>query len=208
MSGNSWAGPSNFLTLIRAPHAFEHHGHHVELTWAMIPVLAAVTRMTRFPQTLNPWTGDQGYTEQYSPAVLWFLDAVERLAGVLPRPDGEVWFTALLPYPMDHEPIADSVAYIRTINSDVYEFRHDEAGAAVLRDGQEQARFPHGWRLVTDRAGTARAVVGLSARTVSGTLATTAYRVDLEVAPNERVELDDRGAILSRTAVPLVPPTS
>jgi len=207
-SRNSWAGPSNFLTLIRAPHAFEHHGHHVELTWALIPVLAAVTRMTRFPQTLNPWTGEQGFTEQYSPAILWFLDAVERLAGVLPRPDGEVWFTALLPYPVDHEPVADSLVYSRAIDSHMYEFAHDENGATVLRDGAELASFPHGWRVVTDRAGQVRAVVGLSARTVSGTLATTAYRVDLELAPNERVDLDEHGGVVARTAVGLVPPTS
>lgn len=45
-SRNSWAGPSNFLSLLRAPHAFEHHGHHVELTWAASPVLAAVCRIT------------------------------------------------------------------------------------------------------------------------------------------------------------------
>jgi hypothetical protein len=83
-SRNSWAGPPNFLTLLRAPHAFEHHGHHVELSRALIP---------------------------------WTLDAVERLAGILPRPDGEVWCTALLPYGVDHQPVADAVTYARTIDS-------------------------------------------------------------------------------------------
>ena len=187
-SRNSWAGPSNFLSLLRAPHAFEHHGHHVELTWAMMPVLAAVCRMTRFPQTLNPWTGEQGFTEQYSPAILWTLDAVERLAGVLPRPDGEVWCTALLPNGVDHHRVADAVAYGRIIESSTYEFIHDGVAAVVYRDGQVHATFPAGWRLVRDRAGDVRAVVGMSARTVSGRLVTGDYTLDLTLAGNERVD--------------------
>ncbi|WP_213450662.1 MGH1-like glycoside hydrolase domain-containing protein [Rhizomonospora bruguierae] len=207
-SRNSWAGPTNFLSLIRAPHAFEHHGHHVELTWATIPVLAAVSRMTRFPQTLNSWTGEQGFTEQYSPAILWTLDAVERLAGVLPRPDGEVWFTALLPSNMDYTGVADAVAYARRVNASTYEFVHDATRAVLYRNGREHARFPHGWRLVTDRSGRLRAVVGMSARTVAGTLTTEDYRVDLTVAGNERIELDDAGGVVTRTAVGVVRPTS
>lgn len=207
-SRNSWAGPSNFLSLIRAPHAFEHHGHHVELSWALIPVLAAVSRMDRFPQTLNPWTGEPGFTEQYSPAILWTLDAVERLAGVLPRPDGEVWFTALLPYGVDHEPVADAVAYARTIDESNYEFVHDATAAQVLRDGRPYASFPHGWRLVTDRAGQVRAVTGMAARTVSGILETDGYRVELSVAGNERVELDGTGTVTGRTVTSVIAPTT
>lgn len=206
-SRNSWAGPSNFLTLLRAPHAFEHHGHHVELTWAMMPVLAAVCRMGRFPQTLNPWTGEPGFTEQYSPAILWTLDAVEHLAGILPRPDGQVWCTALLPYGVDHHTVADSVTYTRTIDSSTYDFSHDGREAQLYRDGQRHATFPAGWRLVLDRAGTVRAVVGLSARTVTGRLATREYTVELTVAGNERVELDGRGGVFARTRVPVVHPT-
>jgi hypothetical protein len=59
---------------------------------------------------LNPWTGEPGFTELYSPAILCTLDAVERLAGILPRPDGEVWCTALLPSGVDHHSVADAVA--------------------------------------------------------------------------------------------------
>lgn len=207
-SRNSWAGPSNFLTLLRAPHAFEHHGHHVELSWAMIPVLAAVCRMTRFPQTLNPWTGEHGFTEQYSPSILWTLDAVERLAGILPRPDGEVWCTALLPYGVDHQPVADEVAYARTIGESTYEFVHDASTAVLYRDGRVHASFPHGWRLVIDSAGAVRAVVGLSARTVSGALVTDDFSVELTVAGNERVTIDGQGGITGRATVGLVHPTS
>jgi hypothetical protein len=207
-SRNSWAGPSNLLTLLRAPHAFEQHGHHVELSWALMPVLAAVCRMDRFPQTINPWTGEPGFTEQYSPAILFILDAVERLAGILPRPEGEVWFTALLPFGVHHEPVADHVGYARTIDGSTYDFEHDASSATVQRDGRPYVEFPHGWRLVTDRAGRVRAVVGMSARTVTGTLVTDDYRIELSVAGNERVDVDSDGGVTSRTSVPIVGPTT
>src|SRR5690606_1944633 len=66
---NSWSGPTNFLSIIRAAHAFEHHGRHVELSWAQNPILAALLDMESFPQTLSPFTGAAGYTTSYSPAV-------------------------------------------------------------------------------------------------------------------------------------------
>lgn len=42
------------FSLIRAPHAFELHHRHVELTWALYPTLTALFRMSRFAQTLIP----------------------------------------------------------------------------------------------------------------------------------------------------------
>ena len=67
-SYNTWAGATNFLSLIRAPHAFEYHQRYVELTWILQPIISALSRMTRFGQCLSPWTGEEGYTESYSPS--------------------------------------------------------------------------------------------------------------------------------------------
>jgi hypothetical protein len=94
---NSWGGPVNFLSLIRAPHPFEHHGRFAELALTATPILAAVAAADRFPQCLDPWSGEAGFTERYSPSILWFLDAVERHFGILPRPDGELWFSGMTP---------------------------------------------------------------------------------------------------------------
>jgi hypothetical protein len=203
---NSWGGPSNFLSLIRAPHAFEHHARFVELSWAMLPVLAAVCRMNRFPQAVNPWTGEPGFTEQYSPAILWLLDAVERLCGILSRPDGEVWFSGLLPHAIDQAPVADGVGYARRVDGIGYEFV-TTTESVVYREGVEYVRFPRGWRLVTDRAGAVRAVIGLSARPVRGTLVVSGRPVDLTLAPNERVDFDERGHLTGRGGPGLVHPT-
>ncbi len=96
-SYNSWGGPVNFLSLARAPAAFEHHGRHVELSWVMQPIIEAASRFTKFPQCISPWTGEEGFTHGYTPAMLCLLDYIERLCGIMPRPDGKLWFTGLLP---------------------------------------------------------------------------------------------------------------
>lgn len=187
---NSWGGPVNFLTLIRAPHAFEHHGHVAELAFSLMPVVAAVARMGRFPQVMSPWTGEPGYTEQYSPAILWLLDTVERLFGILPRPDGELWFTGLMPRRVDHHDVADLLAYERTVDGVRFELVNTATEAIAFRDGEEFLRMPHGLRAITDRTGRLTALVGMTARPVAGTVRMAGGGLDVEVAGNERVELD------------------
>lgn len=211
-SRNSWGGPVNFLSLLRAPHAFEHHGHVAELAVATAPVLAATAVADRFPQCLDPWSGAPGFTSVYSPSILWFLDAVERSAGILPRPGGEVWFTATPPTRLDHGAAARATAYARRVGGSRYELAADDRRAEIHRDGRPLYAFPRGWRIATDTAGRVRAVVGMSPATVTGELeiddATGPVRVPLSVSANERVELDDSGRVASRSSVPFVPPTT
>lgn len=185
---NSWAGPSNFLSLIRAPHAFEHHGRHVELTWVMQPILSAFAKATRFAQTLSPWTGEEGFTEAYSPSILCLLDYVERLCGILPRPDGELWFTGLVPYPMDHgEDVAGETAYGRTVEGVTYELINTREGCEMYRDGERWIRFPSGIRIITDRRGELTGIVGMSVRTVEGQLHYRGRDIPFTVKGNERL---------------------
>ena len=186
---NSWGGPSNFLSLIRAPHAFEHHGRVAELALTAMPVLSAVAHADTFPQCLDPWTGTPGFTTVYSPSILWLLDAVERHSGILPRPNGEVWLSGLTPTRLEHGTAAQAVAYSRTIDGTVVELAGDDETIIVYRDGDEQLRFPRGWRVETDRAGTPTAVVGLSATATTGQLEHNGTAIVLTVQPNERVTL-------------------
>ncbi|WP_438446976.1 MGH1-like glycoside hydrolase domain-containing protein [Gorillibacterium sp. sgz5001074] len=189
-SHNSWAGPTNFLTLIRTPHAFEHHGRYVELSWVLQPIVSAMSRMTRFSQCLSPWTGAEGYTDTYSPAILGVLDFVERLCGILPTRDGELWFTGLLPSAMDHgETIADETAYSRTADGVRYELVNTRETCVVYADGIERGRFPAGLRVVTDRAGRLAGVVGMTVRTVAGVLRWDGLETEVRVKGNERLEL-------------------
>lgn len=201
-SRNSWGGPVNFLSLLRAPHPFEHHGRVAELALTAAPVLSALANAERFPQCLDPWSGDAGFTEQYSPAILWLLDAVERHFGILPRPDGEVWFSGMSPTRLEHGASANAIAYSRIVGGVRFELAADDERVVVFRGGEPQLSFPRGWRVVTDASGTPTAVVGLAGREVAGRLETTASGRDFSLGPNERVSLDT-GA---RTAPGFTPP--
>ncbi len=193
---NSWGGTSNFLTLIRTPHAFEHHGRFVELTWILTPVLSALTRMDRFPQTLSPWTGEAGFTETYSPSILCLLDAVERLWGIMPRPDGELWFSACLPYPQDHgQAVASETAYSRKVDGMLYEWTVTAEGATAWRDGEPLLSIPTGTRAVTDRQGRLKRVVGMSVRKVEGSVCYEGQELLLAIEGNEQQQLTEQGFV-------------
>lgn len=186
---NTWSGATNFLSIIRAAHAFEHHGRFVELTWLMQPVLSALSRMTLFGQCISPWTGKEGYTESYSPTLLCMLDFVERLCGILPTPEGEIWFTGLLPTAMDHGTrLADETSYSRTVRGTRFELVNSREHSEVYVDGTRRYRFPHGLRVVTDENGELRMVVGMMAGQRAGTVTVGSRDVYVEVGGNERLE--------------------
>jgi hypothetical protein len=201
-SRNSWGGPSNFLSLIRAPQAFEHHGRVAELALTAMPVLSAVIGWDRFPQCLDPWTGSAGFTEVYSPSILWLLDAVERHCGILERYDGETWLSGLAPTRLDHGAAVEALAYSRVVGGAVLELVGDDERTVCYRDGERWLKFPRGWRVIVDARGEVSAVVGLASASVEGELVHPGGRVALTLAPNERVDLGSG----VRRAVGFTPP--
>lgn len=189
---NSWGGPSNFLSLIRAPHAFEHHHRYVELTWVLQPILSALSKAKRFPQTLSPWTGEEGFTEAYSPSILCLLDYVERLCGIMPIGSDRLWFTGLLPVDMDHgEEVAGNTAYSRTVNGLHYELVNTPDNVTVYREGRVHIQGPAGIRLVTDRNGQLEGVIGMSARTIEGKLRYQGTSIPIRIKGNEMQQYSD-----------------
>jgi hypothetical protein len=204
---NSWAGPTNFLSIIRAAHAFEHHGRHVELTWVMQPILSALFKAERFGQTLDPFTGRMGYTESYSPAILCLLDFVERLCGILPRPDGTLWFTGITPKQIEHRDEAHETAYSRTVDGHRFELVNSAAGTVAYRDGVELFRAPHGVRVVTSREGTLRSLIGMVAAGADGVIETATGNFSFRAGPNEQLDLR-AGQLVSARNPGLVPPTT
>lgn len=189
---NSWGGPSNFLSLIRAPHAFEHHHRYVELTWVLQPILSALSKAKRFPQTLSPWTGEEGFTEAYSPSILCLLDYVERLCGIMPIGSDRLWFTGLLPVDMDHgEEVAGNTAYSRAVNGLHYELVNTPDNVTVYREGRVHIQGPAGIRLVTDRSGQLEGVIGMSARTIEGKLRYQGTSIPIRIKGNEMQQYSD-----------------
>lgn len=201
---NSWAGPVNALTLLRAAHAFEHHGRVAELALTHTALLAAMAGHDRFPQCFDPWTGDAGFTDSYSPSILWILDTLERDAGILPRPDGEVWLSGLIPTRIGHGQAPVATAAARVVRDVRYELAGDDDRVEVHRDGRGWLRFPRGWRVVLSAAGEPSAVVGLAAGAVTGALEIGDHAIDLTLQPNERVDI----ATGARTAPGFTPPRS
>jgi hypothetical protein len=204
---NSWSGPSNFLSIIRAPHAFEAHHRHVELTWVLYPILSALFRAPRFAQTLSPFTGNAGYTDTYSPSILCLLDFIERLSGIMPRPDGSLWFTGLVPYQLEHRDVAHETAYARTVDGVAFELVNTSETSTAFRDGHELFTAPKGVRVVTDRAGTIVSVIGMGVADIDGTLRTPSNAYELHVSANEQLELID-GRFVSIRKPGLIPPTT
>lgn len=183
---NSWAGPTNMLAILRAPDAFEAHGRFVELAWALWPTVAALSREVRFAQTISPWVGEQGFTSDYAPAILALLDFTERGCGVLPRPDGTTWLTGLRVPQVQHDLPATTTAYARAVREHRLELRVGPDGATVLLDGRPHGRFPTGLRVVLDADARLVEVVGMVARTVTGTVSWGGVDADVAIAGNER----------------------
>lgn len=188
---NSWSGPTNLLSIIRAPHAFEAHGRYVELTWLLYPIVSAQLRAERFAQTLNPWTGDAGFTETYSPSTLCLIDFIERLSGILPRPDGTLWFTGLVPQQIEHRDVQHETAYSRTVDGIGFELVNTTERSIAYRDDALLFDAPRGLRIVTDRAGAVRAAIGMSVVPVEGTLQIGEVAHAIVIAANQQFELID-----------------
>lgn len=205
-SYNSWGGPSNFLSLIRAPHAFEHHHRYVELTGVLQPILSALSKAKRFPQTLSPWTGEEGFTEAYSPSILCLLDYVERLCGIMPIGSDRLWFTGLLPVDMDHgEEVAGNTAYSRTVNGQHYELVNTPDNVTVYREGRVHIQGPAGIRLVTDRSGQLEGVIGMSVRTIEGELRYQGMSIPIRIKGNE-MQLYSDGVLKTERDIGIIYP--
>ncbi|MBL4812189.1 MAG: hypothetical protein JKX69_07510 [Rhodobacteraceae bacterium] len=202
---NSWSGPTNFLTIIRAAHAFEHHGRHVEMTWVMQPILSALFKAKEFAQTISPHTGEAGYTSVYAPTILCLLDFIERLCGILPRPEGTLWFTGLVPVPVEHRDATRQTGYGRSVDDHRFEMINETGTCTVLRDGAPLFSLPLGVRVITDRSGAVEALVGMSVSTVAGIFETGGAALPFTIGPNEVLKLQG-GAWVQTRKPGYVPP--
>lgn len=194
---NTWGGTTNTLSILRAPAAFEAHGRHAELALALGRALAAYSRMKGFGQTLSPYTGAEGYTEGYTPTLLGLLDAIERLVGIMPRPEGELWFSCM-PLPAGAAPRAEaaSTSYSRRVDGRTFELECSLEGARAFVDGEELFSCPRGVRVATTRDGRLLSVTGLSPRGAEGRLRTPAAALapdglPFAVGPNEVLRLEE-----------------
>lgn len=89
---NSWGGPSQALTALRAPRWMEHYGKSADLAWLMQRWLEALRRAADFRQQMDPVSGAfTPDTGGYSPAALVLLEFLWRSSGVREQDDLVEW---------------------------------------------------------------------------------------------------------------------
>ncbi|MDR1265580.1 MAG: hypothetical protein LBK42_08500 [Propionibacteriaceae bacterium] len=203
---NSWGGPINLLSLLRAPDAFEPHGRLAELATVQLGALAALAVADRFPQCLDPWSGEPGFASAYAPCLLWFIDTIERCAGLLARPDGELWLNGLDLTRLEAGAAPRAWAHARRHAGQAYVLAGDGATVQVGRDGSDWLSFPAGWRVVV-ADGRPTAVIGLARRPPSGELVWGDRRWALSPGPNERLDLTGPGGVRPVSPPRLIDPS-
>lgn len=193
---NSWSGKSSHLITLRTPHAFEYHHRYVELSWIIKPILSHLARSTVFSGSINSWTGEEGESKNFSGAMLCLLDYLERYSGILPTPEGDLWFTTLIPYGEDYgQTVAEATGYARKVDGAEFELVNEKSGSTIYKDGTVLYTLPYGVRLVTDRNGELKGLIGMSVRTITGQLCYRNQSIPFSVAGNERLEYTGAGFI-------------
>jgi hypothetical protein len=193
---NSWGGPSQALTALRAGRWFDHYGRSAEFGTMMDRWCEAIQKDMTFRQQMDPLTAAFTMEDKpgYSPVSLVLVDYTWRLAGV--REEAEELQWSVRP---DH-PAADKAHFrVRTDGGKDAEMAYDlrtgrkvlEFGVELRLGGRSLGRIEGGQvRLLTDKEGKATALVGIGAQAQSVTLKLVGQKArTVTVRPNERVML-------------------
>jgi hypothetical protein len=177
---NSWGGPSQALTALRAPRWMEHYGKPADLAHLMQQWTKAIVRASTFLQQMDPvdgtFTSDKG---DYSPAALVFTDFTWRLSGVRQVDETLEW---------NVRPPADGVRAsfrLRLNPTRTAEIRYGSGRAELLLNGKRQYLTDGPVRLVTDLEGNLRSIAGIAATPIRAVLEHVSGRkIDVSVVPN------------------------
>jgi hypothetical protein len=153
MPANSWGGPSQALTALRAPRWMERYGKHADMAHMMQQWVRALAQAGAFTQQLNPWTGEPIGPDGYSPAMLVLLDFTARLCGVRAEGQGMEW-NCRLP-----EGAEESVYRLPAAQGSA-ELRVSRGGAELLLAGRKMLTVRGTARVLTDARGRATTLVG------------------------------------------------
>jgi hypothetical protein len=185
---NTWGGPSQALTALRAGRWFDRYDRPAEFAYMMDRWLEAILRDMTFRQQMDPLDGvftSQG-SPNYSPVSLVLIDYTWRLAGV--REDADTLHWNVRP---GHAAAESARFHMRTDAGRDAEMRYDARGADLSLGGRSLARIESGAvRLVTLPSGAPRALVGISQQPQTVTLRLANRRPrEVTVRPNETIAL-------------------
>ncbi len=178
---NSWGGPSQALTALRAPRWMRRYGKYADLAHLMQQWVRALVAAGEFRQQLNPWTGEPIGPGGYSPAMLVMVDFVSRLYGVRSEAEGLEW-NCRLPDDAERSHYHLSTAQGRA------ELSVSSAGADLRLAGRDVLNVRGTARVLTDGKGHARSVIGTAPGPQKMTLTwPDGGSVTLAVGPDEEV---------------------
>lgn len=184
ITANTWGGPSQALTALRAPRWFEHYGRSAELGFMMTRWCDALVTDMTFRQQMDPLTAEftrAGDEPNYSPAALVMVDYTWRLAGLCEE-NGDLHWNVRAGHPVSER----ARFSMKTDAGLTAEMVYDAKGASLSLGGIPVGRIEGVARLITDKAGQPKAVLGIDAVPVSVTmkLANRPSR-RLRILPNE-----------------------
>ncbi|MEI9905439.1 MAG: hypothetical protein WDN06_16970 [Asticcacaulis sp.] len=184
ITGNSWGGPAQAQTALRASRWMEHYGRPAEFSHMMEAWCKALMADMTFRQQVDPVTGafTQSDAPGYSPAALVMMDYTWRLAGVV-EGDDELWWNVRpatrrrgsFRLPLDGGGTA-AMAY-------------DRKGVNLSLNGKAVARIEGTARLVTDKAGKPLALVGIGEKPQKVAEKWPGHTRHVTVAANQRITL-------------------
>lgn len=186
---NSWGGATQGLTALRAGRWFDHYGRSAEFSVMMNRWCEAIQADMSFRQQMDPETGvfTAGADEpDYSPTALVMIDYTWRLIGVHEAPEELHWNAR-----PRHEAAQGARLEMRTDEGRSAAMHYKAGGADLMLAGKPVARIEGGAvRLVSDKAGTVRAAVGIEAAVQNVTLRLDGGRTrTLKIRPNQRIAL-------------------
>lgn len=184
---NSWGGPSQALTALRAGRWFDHYNRSAEFAHMMQQWCSAILRDSSFRQQLDPLTGEftQSGSVSYSPAALVLYDYTWRLAGVRQQEDELHW--NIRPECAAAE---NGIFSLPLRNGNTAELRYRAGGAELKLGNKSLGQVKGGARICTSLDGTPRYLLGNNSVATRVKLALNGYppqQVDLH--PNERKPL-------------------
>lgn len=185
---NSWCGPSQALTALRAPRWMEPYGKLADLTHVMQAWLRALCDASDYQQQLDPFTGQISTGTEYSPAMLVMTDFVARLYGVRQEKTRLEW-NCRLPEK------ASRVRYEQPTprGTAVLEVKRQGSGMAAtltMAGKQKLALEGSAVRVVTDSEGTPLHLVGTESQTVTVHGRMPHRRAQWTVAPDAMVAVE------------------
>jgi hypothetical protein len=185
---NSWGGPSQALTALRAPRWFDHYGRAAEFSLMMDRWCEALQADMTFRQQLDPLSGE--FTKEdkpdYSPAALVMMEYTWRLAGVCEEANELQWN-----FRPGH-PAADAAHFrIKTDDGRTAEMKYSAKGGALTLNGHTIGTLRSGAaRLVTDKAGKPQALLGIHEQVQKIVLELPGHgRRTVTVQPNQQIDL-------------------